>query len=124
MNVINKKSTEVIGLSGYNQRNTYITVEDKRIFFTKAVMLMCDIQPGIFIHFLNDGSEWAFYCNDDPDGFRLTGLGSKSGLHLSSVGLVTMLRKSTGYNSKGFKKFYVEKTNAMHDRCPVFKINT
>ena len=121
MNVINRKSKEVIESTAFKLKHIYVTMEEYRLYFTGGAVCFCELKAGEYVHFLNDGVEWRFYCNDDPDGFQLTPIRSKPGLHLTSAGLINMIRKSTGFKT-GRKSFIIEKTGAMHDRCEVFRL--
>ena len=124
MNVINRKSKAIAKNTNRNRNNTFITLDSIRIHITVATILMCDLKPGEYLHFLNDDDQWSFFSNDDPDGFKLTTSIGNSNFHITNTGLVNMIRKSTGFNSKGNKRYYVEKTNIMHDRCEVFRLKS
>ncbi len=108
-------------MSRFNIDNTYVSIEDTRFYFTKASVRLCELQAGQYIHFLNDGSDWHFYTNDDPDGFLIAEGPRKRGVLVCNVALVRMFRKSTGFNHR--ISFYIKKTFAVYDKCPVFKID-
>lgn len=122
MKVINAKSKEIIDMSRFNLDNIYVSIEDTRVYFTKASVNFCELKMDEYLHFLNDGAEWQFYSNDDPDGFKLTQAARQRGLFVFNRALVRMIRKSTGFNHTA--SFMIEKTNALHDKCPLFRIDT
>lgn len=121
MKVINRKSIEIVLNGGRATTRKYIVIEKRRIYFTAAITRLCELKTGLYVHFLNEGSDWDFYVNDDPDGFKLTPVVSKGGFHINNTGLTTMILKSTGFNKA--KRFAVVKTDLFQDRSPVFKLS-
>lgn len=120
MEVINRKSKQVVINGGRSVTRMYVSVEFNKIYFTSTVSRLCELGKGLYVHFLNDGGDWQFFINDDEDGFKLTPVKQKNGYHVTNVGLVNMILKSTGH--KAPKKFHIEKTNTIHDKCPVFSL--
>lgn len=121
MNVINRKSKEIINYTGHSLKNVYLTVkDDATMYLPKAVVLFCDIMEGDNMFFLNEGADWRFYFSDDKDGFPLRKGNSKGGLFLCSLPLARMILKSKGYDTS--KTFRINKTKALYDRCPVFEL--
>lgn len=122
MKIINRKSTELIQHGGRAKTRFYVTIEPKRIYFTSATSRICEMKDGLYVHFMNEGSEWNFYVNDDRDGFKLTPVRSKGGFHISNMGLINMILKSLGFNST--KRLSIIVTNIIHDKCPVYSLST
>jgi hypothetical protein len=122
MTEINRKSKELYQFSeraideGY-----FINIRDNEhnIYFNKGVVELCNLREDEYIHFINEGSEWMFYSSDNEDGFKLTR--NKSSLRITSAPLIRMILKSTGFHKE--KKFLVEKTNIIKDKCDVFSMN-
>jgi hypothetical protein len=124
MQAINRKSKEVILNGGRSVQRTYISIEsNRRLYFARAAALLCGIELGLYIHFLNDGHVWRFYINDDPDGFKITPVNSKGGFHISSSGLVNMILKSWNLDLRHNKRVAVCKTNIIHDHLEVFELS-
>lgn len=122
MAIINRTSKEIVALTRFRLK-AYVNVEHKRFYFPMIAEKLCEFKLGEFVHFINDGSEWSFYINDDPDGFELTPISkTRPGALICSIALVRLFRNSTGFlQVTGFE---IEKTNNFHDKCRVFKINT
>lgn len=118
MNVINKKSIEVVNNGGRAITRSYILVKEKSIYFTAAIARECGLEVGLYVHFINDESDWRFYVNDDPDGFKLTPKVWSGGFHISNTGLTKMILKSMGFNKE--KRFAVIKTDLHVDKCPIY----
>ena len=87
MKTINRESKEVLLGGGRAGQRFYILVEEYRIYFTAAITRFCELQEGLYVHFLNDGAIWNFYVNDDPEGFKLTPVRSKGGFHFKIYGV-------------------------------------
>ncbi len=121
MNIINRKSKEVIVSGNRAVSRSYISIENGQIYFTAAISRICELQVGLFIHFLNEGSDWRFYVNDNPDGFKLTPVISKNGFHITSAGLTNLILKSTGFNKQ--KRFSVIPTDNYQDKCRIFSLS-
>lgn len=117
---INRHSPDIQNLQLNNTTYKYIKVrENERIYFPNAVVLMCGLKVGNYIHFLNEGNEWMFYSNDNKDGFKIVITGDKL-LQICSYPLSRMILKSCSYQFK--HTFYVRQTKIIHDNCPVFKL--
>ena len=101
------------------QNHINVNCGDKNIYFTKSIVLMCGLKPGEYVHFLNDYTDWKFYSNDNPDGFKLNA--NKVCLRITNIALARLILKTTGFNMK--KNFYVKKTNIVIDNCPVFQLS-
>ncbi len=123
MKSINRTSKEIKLNDNFAAKGMYVSIEaGARIYFTAALSRVLNLSVGLYVHFLNEGSEWNFYVNDDPDGFKITPITSKKGFHVTSTGLCNMILKSMGFSIKHSKQLKVEKTFITHDKCPVFKI--
>lgn len=121
MAIINKNSVEIIQMARF-RRNIYLTVEDKRFYFTRAAEKLCGFKVGEYIHFINDESEWSFYIDDVSDGFQLVPIPrGRGGALVCNVALVRLFRKSTGFSH--VMSFEITETNNYRDNCRIFKIN-
>lgn len=120
MKLINRKSEEVILNGSRSVRRQYITVESNRIYFTAAASRVCGLQAGLYINFLNEGKDWQFFVNGDPDGFKLTVVTAKNGFHVTSTGLCKMILDSTEFKSP--KRFVITKSSGMQGKFPVFTL--
>lgn len=120
MQEINIHSPEIEKYKLNNITYNYIKIkEGEKIYFTKAIVMLCGLKAGEYIHFLNEDNEWFFYSNDNQDGFKIFNTAS-SMLQLNSFPLSRMILKSCGYHLK--HTFYIKKTGIVHDKCPVFKM--
>lgn len=125
MKVINRKSIEVVNAGGRAVQRFYLTVADRQLIFTAAVVRFCELKPGSFVHFLNDAERWEFFVSDDPDGFKLVETSRnnqpRKALRICSSGLVSMILTSNGF--KKSKRFAIVKTDRMHDHAPIFRLS-
>lgn len=120
MREINTLSPEIEQFKLNNLTYNYIKVkEGEKIFFTKAIIFMCALKAGEYIHFLNEGKEWMFYSNDNPDGFKIT-KDAAGLLQINSYPLNRMILRSCQFQLK--HTFYIKKTGIEHDKCEVFKM--
>lgn len=120
MQEININSPEIAPYRLNNVTYRYLKIkEGEKIFFTKAIVLLCGLKAGEFVHFLNEGNDWMFYSNDNRDGFKITA-DAAGNLQLNSYPLSRMILKSCGHQLK--HTFYVKQTNIIHDKCQVFKM--
>jgi hypothetical protein len=121
MNVINRKSKELTLHGGRAKTRLYVSVSDRYVYFTSAVSKVCELGAGLYVHFINDGSEWSFYVDDDSDGFKLNSMAKSNAYFISNSGLCHMILKSLGVKTE--KRLMVEATKIIHDKCPVFKLS-
>lgn len=122
MNKINLKSKEVKLNNGRSLTRNYVSIEAGiRLYFTAAACRMCEITKGSRITFLNDGAEWRFYVDDDPDGFEATFPQKKGGAHVCNSGLVRMILSSWGFTKN--KRASIKKTPQFHDSCPIYMLS-
>lgn len=121
MNVINKKSIEVKNNGGRAITRSYVLVKEKCIYFTAAIARECELEVGLYVHFINDESDWRFYVNDDPDGFKLTPNNWSGGFNIGNTGLTKMMLKSLGFSKE--KRLSVIKTDLQVDKCRIFLLS-
>lgn len=128
MTEINLHSEEIKEQSRYGRlSDAFVRVREEGFMFSTAAEKICEIKENEYMHFLNDGSEWHFYTSDNKDGFLISVRskgkgGSYVGRSVCSHALVRLFRKSTGFTHAA--SFKIEKTNIIHDKCNVFKIDT
>lgn len=120
--IINRKSPKIIDsirARGYS----FISVKKKGLFFSKPAAQMCGVSSDKFIHFINDFNYWAFYINDNPDGFVLTfDHDGRSGFIVYSTQLSRLFIKSTG--KKLNERFFINDTKSEHNGNPLWEIQT
>ena len=122
MALINKNHPQII--EGRTGRNLiYLTITDKRIFFTKAAALVYGLKAGKYLQFINEGAEWFFYQDDNTDGFSLLEDGKKNGaVQMINASLVRMIRKSLKLSGK--KKFFFAPADHNRNGAKLFEIYT
>lgn len=119
--VINTKSPEII--AGVRAKGfCFVSLKAKGLHITKQVALMCGLSKDKYVHFLNDSNYWAFYVNDDPDGFRVCTDHSNGGFILYSRELSRMFIRSTG--AKYCNRFFISEVPAQHNGNQLFEILT
>lgn len=121
MEIINKKHEKIFA----NQRvklDSYIKIERgrKAFYFSAGASRLFGLIPGLKINFINDGSEWFFYCDSDKDGFELIERNGKNSSLICDAHLVDLFMKST--RSQEGTKYPISITKSEHNCCPVFKI--
>jgi hypothetical protein len=99
MNVINKKHPAII--EAKRKSECYMSVSERQIWISHEAAHRFGLSAGKYLHFLNDGREWSFFQNEDPDGFFLqhNGKPSSDALMITSRPLIRMFLKSTGFKS-------------------------
>jgi hypothetical protein len=99
MNLINKKHTVI--LDSKKRRDCYMSVSEKMIWISSEAVRRFGLTAGKHLNFLNDGREWSFFQNDDPDGFFLqhNGKQSSKALVITCRPLTKMILNSTGFKS-------------------------
>lgn len=97
MSLINLKALEVAGLTSVRRRiGDAVTFSPGRVYFTKTFCTANGLKDGQRMHFINEGPEWRFFVNDDPDGFPLVADSKGGALQIFSAPLVLLFRKSLG----------------------------
>jgi hypothetical protein len=119
--IINKKS-EIIIASVRAKGFAFISVKEKGLHFTKQTALLCGMKAGKFVHFINDSNYWAFYVNEDPDGFTISADHTNGGYVLYSRQLARLFRSTVGGNNNN--RYFVDKTKALHNDHTVYEILT
>lgn len=99
MKLINKKHPAI--LDSKKRSDCYMSVSEKMIWISSEAVTRFGLTAGKHLHFLNDGREWSFFQNDDPDGFFLqqNGKQSSKALVITCRPLTKMILKTTGYKS-------------------------
>lgn len=120
MEIINKKSVSIRNNSGRSLQRRYVCVDNVKLYFTAALVREFDIKVGEYMHFMNEGDRWQFFTNDDEDGFLITPVRAKGGVHVSNSALCRLIQKSTGYTTN--KNYEVLKTGSSHDGCQVYEL--
>ncbi len=121
MAIINRKTEALRGNYGRSETRAYISITEKCIYFTAAISRLCNLEVGLFVQFDNDGDNWNFFVNDDPDGFKLTPVTAKGGFHINNSALNKMILSSMGFHKE--KRFAVIKTGTQVDGRPVFNLS-
>jgi len=120
--IINKKSKEIIH-SIRAQGYSFVSLKQKGLFFSKPASMLCGFSEGKFIHFVNDSNYWAFYVNDDSDGFTLTpDDDGESGFIVYGTQLSRLFKQSVG--AKLGERFFINETKSLQNDSKVFEIQT
>lgn len=120
MEIINKKSVSIRNNNGRSLQRRYVVVDENKLYFTAALVREFELKDGEYMHFMNEGDKWQFFTNDDTDGFLITPVRQKGGVHVSNTALCKLILKSTGHRPP--KNFGVISTQIVHDKCPVFSL--
>jgi hypothetical protein len=123
--IINRKHPKILELSK-SRGSVYVSIiEDKEMYFTSRAAVELDLKVDKYLHFMNDGQEWKFYQNDNPDGFPLTAdsTANSYAVKVSSRGLIQMFRKSTGFTDKRVR-LLLHHTDQIVNGCKVIEIDT
>lgn len=122
MKLINKKHPAIIELK--RKSECYMSVSDRQIWISHEAANRFGLVPGKYLHFLNDGREWSFLQNDDPDGFFLqhNGKPSSDALMITSRPLSNMILKTTGFPSGTW--LYLLESGVEYQGCKVVQIVT
>lgn len=123
MELINKKHPEIVeGKIG--KHACYMSIHHDRIYFTQIAAIRFGLQPGKYLHFINDGRCWQVLQNDDPDGFELMPDRKKNckAVFLCNRPLIRKFMRSTGF--KDGTRLYLLKTDAHHNGASIIEIVT
>lgn len=121
METINKRHDEITS----NQRidlAAYFKLEsEKAVYFSAGAANEFGLIPGLFIHFVNDGDKWFFYCNDDKDGFKLISRPGKNSTLICDASLVKLISKRTKVSIGA--KFLITDTKSVLKGTGLLEIN-
>lgn len=118
--IINRKTPEIVA-RGRGYGVDYITVMERGIFFPKGVAARVGISLNKYIQFINDGSFWCFFINNDPDGFKFASAGRKGGYVINSEALSKMFLRSTGKEMND--KLLISPTPSRRESNVIYEIN-
>lgn len=107
--IINKRTAEIIA----NRRPTglmFVSVNEKGFYFPKSVSHAVGAHSGLYVHFINDVDYWAFYINDDKDGFKL--VQDKGAYRVDDRALIKMFFRGIKKDCKKSRFFVVESKSA------------
>lgn len=116
--IINKRTPEIIASRRALGIN-FISIRDKEIYFPKQTAALIGLTGSDYVHFINDGSYWAFYINKDVDGFQVS---NDKGYKICNRTLVRIFTRST--KKKLGDRFYIVPTNALHNGHKIWEIYT
>lgn len=120
MEIINKQHEDITT----NQRvhlAAYFKVRDlKSIYFSAGAAKKFGLSGGLYVHFMNDGDRWYFYCNSESDGFQLITNSHKNSVLICDASLVNLFLKRTR-TSLGCK-FLIQLTPNKLKGSPVMEI--
>lgn len=119
--IINKKNPLII-TSTRTRGYCSVTIKEKGIYITKQVALLCGLKVDQFVHFINDSNYWAFYVNEDPDGFAVSRDHANGGFVLYNRQLSKMFRTST--RAAINDRFLIISSNARHNGSTLYEIIT
>lgn len=98
---------------------SFVTITEAGMYFPKQTAFIAGIKEGRYVHFINDGDYWAFFVNDDLDGFPVT---NTKGYLICNRTLSRLFLRSV--KKKLRDRFYVVPTNAEHHGNKVWEIYT
>lgn len=101
-----------------------MSVSERQIWISHEAVNRFGLTPGKYLHFLNDGKEWSFFQNDDPDGFYIqhNGKASSNALMITSRPLIQLFLKSTGFKPGTW--LYLLESGIEFKECRVVQIVT
>lgn len=118
--IINKRTPEIMA----NRRPTgldYVSIKERHLYFPKQVAFKAGMNIYKYLHLINDGDYWAFFINDDKDGFQLKQ--DKPGSYkINDRALVRMFLKSTG--KKLNDRLFITQSTSEHNGCKLWEIYT
>jgi hypothetical protein len=117
--ILNRSSPEIMARQ-YSFGVPYVSVSDRGIIFSKALVYEAGIKQGRYVHFINEDDYWAFFINDHPDGFLISN--NNSTLRCTTRVISDMFIKSTGRRIG--EKFFTIKSTASQAGSPVYEIYT
>lgn len=102
-----------------------ISINSRIVSFTASAVRQLGIKDGQYVHFLNDGREWSFIVNEDPDGFKLQkeGREDRQGLRLFNAALCNLFKKTLQLGEDG-GRYYLHQTERIFKDCKVIEILT
>ncbi len=122
--IINRATPAIRELQKNYKREVYVSFTDgERFYFTGAACDLCELTPGKYMHFINEGKDFSFYTNNDKDGFPLIADGKKRGCLISNSALGKYFTKAIQKYER-LMKFYINKTSQEKNGCMVFEIFT
>lgn len=116
--IINKRTPEIIASrrpAGIN----FVTVIETGFYFPIQTAFWLGLEKGKYMHFINDGAYWAFYVNNDTDGFDVV---PDKGYKVNNRTVAGLFLKSTKKKLKN--RFYIIPTNSEHNGSKVYEIYT
>lgn len=121
MTLINRTHPEIINSHNGARRPVFVSISEKRMVFTKAASIAYSLAAGMFMHFINEGTEWFFILNDNPDGFRLLN-STRGGVMIIDHGLMKMFRRSTKFTVP--VRLFFAPADRKYDTMTMFEIFT
>jgi hypothetical protein len=97
MELINKKHEDISEKTRLRLEAFFKIADDSSCVFSAGAVINFSLLPGLHVHFQNDENLWYFYCNTDPDGFKLSpasGQGRKPTM-ICNKSLVNLIIKRT-----------------------------
>ena len=121
MEIINKRHEKITS----NQRidlAAYFKIEsDKAVYFSAGAATEFGLSGGLYLHFVNDGDRWFFYCNSDKDGFKLISRPGKKATLICDASLVRLIKNRTKCSIS--TKFLITETNNKLEGQGLLEIN-
>ena len=121
METINKRHDAITSNQRVDLASYFKLESDKAVYFSAGAGFEFGLIPGLYIHFMNDGDKWFFYCNDDTDGFKLIARPGKNSVLVVSASLVKLIQKRTCCSIGS--KFLVTRTNSVLKGQHIIEIN-
>jgi hypothetical protein len=123
MELINLKSSKI---KNYSSVSATMSINGNVVSLSSAVVKEFGLKAGQFVHFMNDGREWSFIANDDPDGFRLQkeNRTHRNGLKIFNAALCNLFKRSLQIKEEDMAKYYLTITDRIYKDCRVIEVLT
>lgn len=109
MEVINKKHNAISVNKSTGVKSFIKFHTERHIYFSITAVKELGLQPGLFMHVVNDDDKWFVYFNDDPDGFQLFQRPGYNTVDIFNMSLINLFIKRTSHNIPC--KFQLQETN-------------
>jgi len=117
--VINRTTPEIV----VNNRHSgldFISIDEKGFYFPKQISFSIKAATNKYIHFINDDDYWAFYVNEDKDGFPFSM--DKQSYRVNDRALSRLFLRTT--NRECGDRLLVKYTKAKHNGGYLYEIHT
>jgi len=117
--IINRTSPELVMEAKGNIR--FVTIFGKCLFFNKYLSMAAGLSVKKYAHFINEGDFWAFFVDENNDGFQFH-VDRTGAYRINSSGLLEMIKRSIKKNNGD--RLLVRLSGAEHNGNKVFELHT